>query len=155
MLLIGNSFTLGSIILFLSRDKIFMHMVFYLENYVLSQTIFSFVNKNYFPRSNPFEMYNISNGFKNHSIFTPFSPFSSLILQVPIQNEYFDSDVFTLTERFVLRTFITITGLAILCGFMLLMIRIIKRFWSLFLLTIGYKITAKIMKLLLILLLWF
>ena len=98
--------TLGFIILFIFKDKFFMHLVVYLENSILSMTILGFFYKYYGLRQDPFAIKYENNDFGFFSISVPFNPLSSWLLQIPININYIDSENFTLSDRFVLKVFL-------------------------------------------------
>ena len=88
LLYISLSITAGFIILYLMKEKIFMHAVVYLENFILSITmVVFFCNKYNFVADDPFILkFDFENGDTPgyFSYVLPFSPISSLLVHIPI-----------------------------------------------------------------------
>ena len=103
---ISISITAGFIILFLLKEKIFMHVVMYLENYLLSMVVIGFFYDYYSLQEDLYKIKYGKNDFGYFSVSAPFNPISSWILQIPMNIEYIDSNRFTLSDRFVLKVFL-------------------------------------------------
>ena len=152
MYVIAITITFGFITLVLIRNKMFMHAVVYLENHVLSMTIVGFFYQNYHIKGDPYKIKYETNDFGYFSYDVPFSPFSSSILQIPVQIGYLDSDMFTLSERLVLKILLLLIGFILLWAFLCLIIFAIHKLWGL---STIYKNATNFMKLLLQLLIWY